>query len=179
MSGRPGDWLVIPAYNEGQVIASTLHDALAYFENVVVVDDCSNDDTRAIAAQAGAHVCRHPINLGQGAALQLGIDYALAQGADRIVTFDADGQHRPIDAISMLETLEREGCDVVLGSASLAKRRGFRSASAAFFSSQPGTQGSRQACRLLTRQRPSCLKSPRGNDDTYRAEPDGACLRDP
>jgi len=124
MSGRPGDWLVIPAYNEGQVIASTLHDALAYFQNVVVVDDCSNDDTRAIAAQAGAHVCRHPINLGQGAALQTGIDYAVAQGADRIVTFDADGQHRPIDAISMLETIEREGCDVVLASRFLGEAEG-------------------------------------------------------
>jgi len=97
---------------------------MAHFENVVVVDDCSNDDTWSIAARAGAHVCRHPVNLGQGAALQTGIDYALAQGADHIVTFDADGQHRPIDAISMLDTLEREGCDVVLGSRFLGEAEG-------------------------------------------------------
>jgi glycosyltransferase involved in cell wall biosynthesis len=124
MTGRPRDWVVIPAYNEGSVIATTLRDAMAHFEHVVVVDDCSNDDTRSIAARAGAHVCRHPVNLGQGAALQTGIDYALAQGADHIVTFDADGQHRPMDAISMIHTLEREGCDVVLASRFLGEAEG-------------------------------------------------------
>ena len=65
--------------------------------DVVVVDDGSSDRTRDLAAAAGAVVLRHPINLGQGAALQTGIEFALRQGADVVVTFDADGQHRVAD----------------------------------------------------------------------------------
>jgi polyprenyl-phospho-N-acetylgalactosaminyl synthase len=109
-------WLVIPAYNEAKVISDTLRSVRAVFINIVVVDDCSADATGQLSLQAGAHVCRHPINLGQGAALQTGIDYALAQGAEMIVTFDADGQHQPADAREMVETLDRLGCDVVLAS---------------------------------------------------------------
>jgi glycosyltransferase involved in cell wall biosynthesis len=62
---------------------------------VVVVDDGSKDETAGVAETAGAMVIRHPFNLGQGAALQTGIDYALEQAAEVVVTFDADGQHRP------------------------------------------------------------------------------------
>ncbi|WP_204366234.1 glycosyltransferase family 2 protein [Afipia sp. OHSU_II-C1] len=68
------------------------------------------------ARNAGATVCRHPVNLGQGAALQTGIDYALSRGADHIVTFDADGQHRPIDAADMVKILDSGRFDVVLAS---------------------------------------------------------------
>ena len=59
----------------------------------MVVDDCSSDGTHAVARQAGAYVVRHPVNLGQGAALQTGIAYALEHGAQKIATCDADGQH--------------------------------------------------------------------------------------
>jgi len=109
-------WLVIPAYNEAKVISDTLRSARAVSRKIVVVDDCSTDATGQLALEAGAHVCRHPINLGQGAALQTGIDHALAQGAEVIVTFDADGQHQPADARRMVETLDQLGCDVVLAS---------------------------------------------------------------
>jgi polyprenyl-phospho-N-acetylgalactosaminyl synthase len=114
--GQLAAWLVIPAYNEARVIAETLRTAQAWFRNIVVVDDCSGDATGTLALQAGAHVLRHPINLGQGAALQTGIDYALTGGAEQIVTFDADGQHHPADAWRMVETLVEERCDVVLAS---------------------------------------------------------------
>jgi glycosyltransferase involved in cell wall biosynthesis len=83
---------------------------------VVVVDDGSLDRTRDIAAAAGAHVVAHPINLGQGAALQTGIDYALGRHADVLVTFDADGQHRVSDIARLLEALRRERADFALGS---------------------------------------------------------------
>src|SRR4051812_386856 len=114
--GLRSTWLVIPAYNEAKVISETLRSARTVFHNIVVVDDCSTDATGPLSLAAGAHVCRHPINLGQGAALQTGIDYALARGAEVIVTFDADGQHQPADARRMVETLDRLGCDVVLAS---------------------------------------------------------------
>lgn len=108
--------LVIAAYNEGGVIAEVVRDALRLFPLIVVVDDGSDDGTAAAAIAAGAAVLRHPINLGQGAALQTGIAYALRQDVDFIATFDADGQHRPEDLMTMLLELMRTGNQVALGS---------------------------------------------------------------
>src|SRR5690348_6619366 len=109
-------WVVIPAFNEGPVIGKVVMAVRALCHNVVVVDDCSGDGTGAQALEAGATVLRHPINLGQGAALQTGIRYALLRGAGYIVTFDADGQHRPEDIRVLLDTQVKTGADVVLGS---------------------------------------------------------------
>jgi glycosyltransferase involved in cell wall biosynthesis len=81
-----------------------------------VVDDGSSDGTGGAALFAGAVTLRHSLNLGQGAALQTGIDFALSQSAEIIVTFDADGQHDPNDIVAM-ERLRREnGVEMVLGS---------------------------------------------------------------
>jgi len=115
-------WIIIPAYNEGTVIHSTVIDALSVFSNIIVVDDCSSDESAGIAKAAGAHVCRHPINLGQGAALQTGITYSLSKGATHLVTFDADGQHSIRDALEMVEVLDRKNVDVVLGSRFLGNK---------------------------------------------------------
>ncbi|GAA5180696.1 glycosyltransferase family 2 protein [Niveibacterium umoris] len=109
-------WVVIAAYNEGTVLSDVVRTVRAAFQNVVVVDDGSSDDTAEAAASAGAVVVRHPINLGQGAALQTGIDFALRAGADAVVTFDADGQHRVEDAQLMLERLWQNKWDVAIGS---------------------------------------------------------------
>lgn len=109
-------WVVVPGFNEGAVIAATVRGIRMTCPNVVVVDDGSGDDTARIAQSAGALIVRHPINLGQGAALMTGIRYALDQGASYIVTFDADGQHRPDDIRRLLDTALRTGADVVLGS---------------------------------------------------------------
>jgi glycosyltransferase involved in cell wall biosynthesis len=88
-------WVVVAAYNEAPVVGSVVSGICRAGYAVVVVDDGSSDRTGDIALLAGAVVVRHPINLGQGAALQTGIDYALEQRADALVTFDADGQHSP------------------------------------------------------------------------------------
>lgn len=109
-------WVVIAAFNEGSVIANTVESVLPYVGNVVVCDDCSADGTAEAALAAGAHVLSHPINLGQGAALQTGIEYALRQQADYIVTFDADGQHDAREILPMLAALKASGVDAVLGS---------------------------------------------------------------
>jgi len=111
-----GIWLVMPGFNEGPMIGKTLASVTPWLPNIVVVDDGSSDDTAEIAARAGAHVLRHAINLGQGAALGTGIRYALLQGAELIVTYDADGQHRPEDIEVLLRTQREAGADVVLGS---------------------------------------------------------------
>lgn len=110
-------WLVVPLYNEGEVIRQVIADARPTFPRIVCVDDSSIDDSGAEAAAAGAVVVTHPINLGQGAALQTGIEYALRQPDARyVVTFDSDGQHRVEDAAAMVDLLRADAADVVFGS---------------------------------------------------------------
>jgi glycosyltransferase involved in cell wall biosynthesis len=108
--------VVIAAYNEGRVISRVVSEVKRAGHTVVVVDDGSSDATADRARAAGAIVIAHPFNLGQGAALQTGIDYALAQAAKCIVTFDADGQHRVSDISRLTEALLRERADFALGS---------------------------------------------------------------
>ena len=112
----PSIWLIIPAYNEAAIIGRVVTDVVARGYNVAVVDDGSIDETGRRAGVAGAIVVTHPINLGQGAALQTGIQFALRQGAEIIVTFDADGQHRPADIDSLIDALTTNNADFALGS---------------------------------------------------------------
>lgn len=113
---HPGVWIVVPAFNEAQVIGDVIADLRAVFDHVVCVDDGSRDQTAQIALRAGAHVVRHPVNLGQGAAIQTGVEYARSQpGAEVFVTFDADGQHRVKDVLAMIDRLRRGDVDVVVG----------------------------------------------------------------
>lgn len=109
-------WIVIPGFNEGRVIANTIASIGEWLPNVVVVDDGSSDNTGEEALRAGARLVRHAINLGQGAALETGIRYALLQDAQCIITFDADGQHRPKDIEIVLSVARENSADVVLGS---------------------------------------------------------------
>lgn len=110
-------WLIVPVYNEAAVIAEVIDGALETFPNIVCVDDGSSDASAERITSTGAHLVRHPVNLGQGAALQTGVSYALAQrGAERFVTFDADGQHRVEDVVMMLALAHERNADVVLGS---------------------------------------------------------------
>lgn len=116
-------WLVVPLYNEATVIADVVRRAREVFPHVVCVDDGSADDSARLAAQAGAVVVRHPVNLGQGAALQTGFEYALSVPDMRwVVTFDADGQHQVEDVVAMLDLARNEGLDVVFGSRFLDDR---------------------------------------------------------
>lgn len=117
-------WIVIPAYNEGEVLREVVSGVTKLYENVVVVDDCSTDNTGAAACEGGAIVVRHPINLGQGAALETGIRYALLNGAQSIVTFDADGQHRVEDIALLTQRQAETGADVVIGSRFLGNATG-------------------------------------------------------
>lgn len=109
-------WLVVPVYNEAQVIGDVVRHARQTFPNIVCVDDGSRDDSAAQIRTSGAHLVRHPVNLGQGAALQTGIEYARSQpGAQYFVTFDADGQHQVEDVARMLKRLISEDVDLVVG----------------------------------------------------------------
>lgn len=116
-------WVIIPMYNEARVIGDVVREVRETFPHVVCVDDGSSDGTVEAARAAGAIVVRHPINMGQGAALQTGFDYALSDPAmTEVVTFDADGQHQVADAVSMVDKLRADDLDVVIGSRFLDDR---------------------------------------------------------
>ncbi|MGO1174295.1 MAG: glycosyltransferase family 2 protein [Actinomycetaceae bacterium] len=116
-------WLVIPVFNEASVIGRVVSEAREVFPHIVCVDDASTDASGAAAAAAGAVVVTHPFNLGQGAALQTGIEYVLSRtGASYLVTFDADGQHLLEDALAMVERAREEDLAVVFGSRFLDDR---------------------------------------------------------
>jgi glycosyltransferase involved in cell wall biosynthesis len=115
-------WVVIAAFNEAKVIRSVVAEVVAGGWSVVVVDDGSRDATTTEARMPGAIVVRHRVNLGQGAALQTGIDYALRRGAEIIVTFDADGQHDAADIPLLVAALADH--DIALGSRFLGRVEG-------------------------------------------------------
>jgi glycosyltransferase involved in cell wall biosynthesis len=109
-------WIVVPAFNEASVIGDVVADIRSVFDHVVLVDDGSKDNTGDIALRAGAHVVPHPVNLGQGAAIQTGVEYARSQpGAQVFATFDADGQHRLKDVVRMIDRLSIDDVDLVVG----------------------------------------------------------------
>lgn len=102
---------LIPAYNEEKTIADVITKTKLYVDQVVVIDDGSADTTSQEAARAGAMIVRHKVNLGKGAALKTGCEYALQHGAQKIVVLDADGQHDPVEIPKFMEALEQH--DVV------------------------------------------------------------------
>jgi glycosyltransferase involved in cell wall biosynthesis len=112
--------VVIAAFNEGKVIAGVASEVAREGWSVVVVDDGSRDNTAEAAHVPGVDVVRHGVNLGQGAALQTGIDFALRRGAHQLVTFDADGQHSVEDIPALIAALD--DADIVLGSRFLGKQ---------------------------------------------------------
>lgn len=109
--------VVVPMYNEATVIGNVVRDLGGAFDRVICVDDGSRDASGKLARAAGAVVVTHPVNLGQGAALQTGIRFALEDGHIQfVVTFDADGQHRVVDAARLVDAARHQAVDVVLGS---------------------------------------------------------------
>ncbi len=104
--------ILIPAYNEGPVVAEvvTALQAAGPWREIIVVDDGSSDETGAHAAAAGARVVRHPYNKGNGAAVKSGIR---AARGEFVLQLDGDGQHRPEDALRMIERLGE--FDLVVG----------------------------------------------------------------
>ena len=113
---RSSIFVVVAAYNEAAVLGATLQPLFERGYSVVVVDDGSTDRTWKLLETLPVHALRHRLNLGQGAALQTGMDYALRRGAEMVVHFDADGQH-PANQIDELTAPIATGeADVVFGS---------------------------------------------------------------
>ena len=100
-------WAIIPACNEEKNIKQTVEKARKHVANVVVVDDGSKDNTAKLAEKSGAVILHHIINLGKGAALKTGCDYAFSRGAKYVVALDADAQHNPDDIPRFAEKLKK------------------------------------------------------------------------
>lgn len=116
-------FVVIPSYNSEATLADVLADVQQNIQaQIVVVDDGSQDATAYVAQTAGVVVLRHEINLGQGAALQTGNEYALQHQADIIVHFDADGQMRGKDIPILVQPIQNKTTEVVLGSRYLSQK---------------------------------------------------------
>ena len=108
---------IVPMYNEEQVISQVVKDLRSIFPHVICIDDGSNDKSAAKALEAGALVLRHVVNIGQGAALSTGFSWVQSQSQfSYVVTFDADGQHQPEDALRLVTELVRKQVDVVFAS---------------------------------------------------------------
>ncbi|MDD5503919.1 MAG: glycosyltransferase family 2 protein [Candidatus Omnitrophica bacterium] len=106
---------VVPAHNEQARIGRVIESALDFVQKVVVVDDHSCDDTPVIAKNKGASVIKLECNKGAGFATRTGCDYAVNNGADIIVTMDADGQHDPADIPRLLKPILENRAQIVFG----------------------------------------------------------------
>jgi polyprenyl-phospho-N-acetylgalactosaminyl synthase len=116
MTTPQSTYIIIPAFNEATVIRETVEPLTQQGYRVIVVDDASHDNIQARLQGLPVIYARHEINLGQGAAIQTGIDIAREKKANLFVTFDADGQHDPADLKGMIDKLQSGGLDIVFGS---------------------------------------------------------------
>ena len=108
--------VVVPAYNEQESIVSVIKSLLNLGLEIIVVDDGSETEIKNKLAGYPVYVLRHSVNLGQGAALQTGIEFAIEKNADYIITFDADGQHTTGDIEKLLQPLISKKAEISLGS---------------------------------------------------------------
>jgi glycosyltransferase involved in cell wall biosynthesis len=118
-------YCVIPAYNEEKTIKKVVSEIKPLVGRIVIVDDCSEDKTVACGQDDNkVIILEHIINRGQGAALRTGTEYALREGAEIIIHFDADGQFLAGDLEKFIKIIGEERADIVFGSRFLDEERG-------------------------------------------------------
>jgi glycosyltransferase involved in cell wall biosynthesis len=107
--------VVIPAYNEAASIAGVVSRVKSYVGDIIVIDDCSLDNTAQAAGESGARVLRNEVNLGKGGCISKGLSLALAEGFDAALLMDADGQHLADDLPAFLRQAESSGAQLIVG----------------------------------------------------------------
>lgn len=113
---------IIPAFNEEKTIETVIKDVKPFVDKIIVVDDCSSDKTYNLAKKQDIIVLKHLVNRGQGAALQTGNQYAINNGADIIVHFDADGQFIAKEILDLVEPIKKRQAQAVFGSRFMDKK---------------------------------------------------------
>jgi hypothetical protein len=127
-AGWGGVLVCIPAFNEAEslpaVIAEVPDEVAGLRTHILVIDDGSIDATASVARGLGARVVSHPVNSGQGAALQTGYLVAERLGVEVVVTLDADGQHDPTQMARLVEPIVEDRADFVVGSRRMGESEG-------------------------------------------------------
>jgi polyprenyl-phospho-N-acetylgalactosaminyl synthase len=109
-------FIIVPVFNEKkEVLEQTISELLKTSYRIVVVNDASAAEI-ILPCSRNIYLLQHAVNLGQGAALQTGIEFALSKEADYLVTFDADGQHSTADIQDMLAPLQNKEAEITLAS---------------------------------------------------------------
>ncbi len=125
--------LIIPAYNEEKNLPKLIAELkAAQYSNdqIIIVNDCSGDDTLEIANTSGALVIDLPINLGIGGAMQSGYMLAASKGFRYVCQIDGDGQHPPEEIETLYKKISKTKADMVFGSRFIDQSlTGFKSAS--------------------------------------------------
>ena len=108
--------IALPAYNESSVIKHVIQELYDHgFNNIIVVNDGSSDETLSVASNMGVTVLSHILNRGAGAASQTAIDFAKKQDIQYLLLMDADGQHHTSDILSLFKAIYKSEYDIVIG----------------------------------------------------------------
>ena len=109
-------YIIIPTFNEAPVLRQVVLPLLKSGFSVIIIDDGSTDNTWEVLSDLDIFYVRHDINLGQGAALQTGMEFVKTKDPNIVVHFDADGQHRLEDIYTLIAPIQTGAYDIVLGS---------------------------------------------------------------
>ena len=109
-------YILIPLYNEATVIEDLVKQLSLEFDNIVIINDGSTDNSQEILERLDIHLINHPINMGQGSAISTGFNYIYKTDAKALITFDADGQHSVEDAKIFGYEILKSDSDIIFGS---------------------------------------------------------------
>ena len=116
--------LIIPAYNEAQNIEKTVKDVTENTNNeYIIINDCSKDNTKEVCEKNNFNILSLPTNFGLTSGIQLGMKYAYKNNYDIAIQFDGDGQHQAKYVKSLVEEIERNNCDIAIGSRFVSKKK--------------------------------------------------------
>ena len=120
--------IIIPAYNEAESLRGVIERLRSTCPqyDYIIVNDGSTDETKELCEKNGYNVINHTVNKGLAEAMRTGMKYALENGYDAALQFDADGQHLPEYIDSMVNCMKESGCDIVIGSRFLNSKMPFR-----------------------------------------------------
>ncbi|MFH1190723.1 MAG: glycosyltransferase family 2 protein [Candidatus Omnitrophota bacterium] len=107
--------VIIPTYNESRAIANLVNRVIKLGLEVIIIDDGSTDDTVKIAAACGAKVLANVRNMGKGASLIKGYNFALEHGFDTVISMDGDGQHSPDDLLAFIQKAQNSQSVLIVG----------------------------------------------------------------
>ncbi len=107
--------VIIPTFNESKAIGGLIRQIHKLGHKVIIIDDGSIDETASIALDCQAEVLRNSKNLGKGASLIKGYNFAIAQGFDTLITMDGDGQHASADIPAFIERAQNSACVIIVG----------------------------------------------------------------